>query len=88
LYSHIDENRNNKISVYPNPASETLHLEDIPPGNIRLELYDIRGAKVFTASYNNKTSIDLNISTFAEGLYSLLLISEQGKYYSKFSHIK
>ena len=57
-----------KLAVYPNPASDRLHL--VLPGNaepVSVTVLDVRGAVVNTARYEGNGV--LNVSGLANGLY-------------------
>ena len=58
----------NVLSVYPNPASERLHL--VLPGNaepVSVTVLDVRGAVVSTARYEGNGV--LNVAGLANGMY-------------------
>lgn len=76
----------NKISIYPNPASEKLIINYA--GNIgkqiSCQIFNALGQNVFTQNISNdmRTS-ELDISQFSEGLYFIRLTTEQRKVYDK-----
>ena len=60
---------NQEISVYPNPSSDFLKISAFK--NIdEINFYDIMGKKVYSNKTNTKT-LDLNISNFKNGYYSI-----------------
>ena len=60
---------NQEISVYPNPSSDFLKISAFK--NIdEINFYDIMGKKVYSDKTNTKT-LDLNISNFKNGYYSI-----------------
>jgi hypothetical protein len=63
-----------KVSVYPNPASEVLYLEG-GAANMVCNLVSVNGQVVATKSFNGKSSLDL--TGLASGLY-FYTISENG----------
>lgn len=60
---------NQEISVYPNPSSDFLNILALK--NIdEINIYDIMGKQVYSNKTNTKT-LDLNISNFKNGYYSI-----------------
>ena len=60
---------NQEISVYPNPSSDFLKISAFK--NIdEINIYDIMGKHVYSNKTNTKT-LDLNISNFKNGYYSI-----------------
>lgn len=62
VYNTVAENMNGSVSVYPNPASETLYVnaENVE----RVELYDMTGRNVL-----NTTSTVVDLRGFEAGIY-------------------
>jgi hypothetical protein len=68
-------NLTNKITVYPNPASNTLTIKTINNLTIQqLQLLDITGKVI--AQFNNQTEID--VSAMANGMYLLQIQTLNG----------
>lgn len=70
----------NKVVLFPNPASQTFTLEYelIQAANVQIELYDIIGHKVKTITRNsfeekNKYSYSVNIEDLSTGVYFVKL---------------
>lgn len=63
-----------KVSVYPNPASDVLYLEG-GAATMECSVVSVNGQVVATKSFNGKSSIDL--SALASGLY-FYTITENG----------
>lgn len=60
---------NQEISVYPNPSSDFLKILALK--NIdEINIYDVMGKQVYSTKTNTKT-LDLNISNFKNGYYSI-----------------
>ena len=62
------------FAVYPNPASDVLHLE----GNIEgghMSLYDLTGRKVYEGEYQSKISV----SSLNNGMYFIRIITVEGQ---------
>jgi len=76
----------NGILIYPNPANELFNLELADAkGEIALKVTDITGREIYNQNWQNingefKTQID--IRSFAKGIYSLELISGDKQYRS------
>jgi hypothetical protein len=64
-------NVNNKIVVYPNPASNTITFHESTVSNNReLIISDISGREVYYQSnINNSTQITINTSSWKNGIY-------------------
>ena len=71
----IDEAAANDVSVYPNPSTGVFTIEvagDV--SNVQLSVLDLNGKTVYTqATVTNKTDVDLN--TIANGIYTVVLVS-------------
>lgn len=63
----IDES-DSHVQVYPNPAQETLIINNEIPGNFDIQLFDISGRMVFRQS-DVAEKIQINTSDFAPGNY-------------------
>ncbi|GET32989.1 hypothetical protein PbJCM13498_18520 [Prolixibacter bellariivorans] len=64
-----------QLKVYPNPASNYVHLVPQPGENIvRSTLYDMRGQLIKSTDYQNQ----LAVSGLPEGVYILRVTSTQG----------
>lgn len=74
--SSVSEYSNNDVftSVYPNPASDELHVKVGSEGEWRLELLSMDGKSLLlqykTASESNQI-FDINLQTFAAGTYMI-----------------
>ncbi|WP_396601334.1 T9SS type A sorting domain-containing protein [Algibacter sp. R77976] len=67
-----------KIKIYPNPASEVIHINsDIPL--TKIEIYDVLGKQVFKSSYLNK----INVENYNSGIYILKMYSVDNQFVSK-----
>ena len=62
----------NQIHIYPNPATGelTIEFEKLQTTNTKVELLDISGKVIYTATINpGNTQHQINLSSFEEGLY-------------------
>jgi hypothetical protein len=64
-----------KISVYPNPIDEQLHIQSKVPFN-QMVLYDTIGQELARQIYSST----FDMSTYQNGLYFLKFIDKQGRY--------
>ena len=81
---------NNAFSVFPNPAESSLTLtlskgEGIAAlRNPLVKIFDLFGRNVFQSTINNQQStIKIDVSGIAAGVYSIQLISEKGAFQTK-----
>jgi len=80
----IDDNVFAQVSIYPNPARNeiTIMPGSTIEGEVQIEIFSITGKLVYAElmdAMNSKTSID--ISSLANGVYSLRLINGDNKKY-------
>lgn len=71
-----DEHEMYKVSVYPNPARETLNVLVNGPGKSEIIIYDLTGRQVIRQDLNRKTCI--NTRLMARGLYFYEVRNSQG----------
>lgn len=67
-----------EISIFPNPAKETLHIRQKRNAFVTATMYDVQGKKVNRYVLENSLST-IDIKAFTPGLYFLVLESESGK---------
>jgi hypothetical protein len=76
-----DISGNENIVIYPNPASNLLHIENINTGinnqYMKIEIINLIGQVVFQSEIKNLKSI-IDISSIAKGIYFLQLQTEDG----------
>ncbi len=70
------------ISVFPNPASDLLHISSQAGSNFRATLYDSRGIALQSLELPAGGTQDFELSSLPEGLY-LLQIRDGEKQYSQ-----
>ena len=89
-----DLDRNDFISVFPNPTNGIISIELISNESQLQELYisNTIGQIVYHEKCNNsndKMSIKLDLEEFSEGIYTISLINDQyGMYTKRISYIK
>jgi hypothetical protein len=75
----------NDLRIYPNPVSNYLNIKNIPNGHLIIN--DIMGRKMLQVQINNnETTID--VSHFANGIYTIKLISKDNQVISNNKFIK
>ena len=72
-YDGINELSGNELSVWPNPASETVHIEGAESAEVRV--YNALGQWMTTLQGTN----DVNVSGWAEGMYLLRVTDREGQ---------
>lgn len=73
----INEVANNKISVYPNPATNKLQISVTNPSVSEFRIYDMLGNVMKAENFTANTTVD--ISSFSNGLYIVQFTSADGK---------
>ena len=79
LYSILGVNttqieNNIAISVFPNPTSDFINIQNLDAINIqKVSILSINGQKVFEQNINQSSDFKLNIPTLTTGVYNLLL---------------
>jgi Secretion system C-terminal sorting domain len=68
----------NQIRFYPNPASETVALVFANPSRsqVRLSLHSIEGSAVWEKEFSGSINEQIDIRSFAKGIYTLKIQSE------------
>ena len=83
----------NTIKVYPNPASNTVHIKigNRIPKSLKVDLYTLNGVKIHSVfkvdNYQNQQSIDFDTSNLASGTY-IIKLNIEGKSTSKLLVVK
>ncbi|MEC8832320.1 MAG: MopE-related protein [Bacteroidota bacterium] len=62
------EQKNNKLVIYPNPASEYIYILKPDNHDFKIEIFDVKQRKVFSV----RNQSDLNIAHLSSGIYYLL----------------
>ena len=66
------------VQVYPNPSKGALTVKHANSGIQYIELVDLSGKVVYTKSLENKTEVDLDISSLNKGLYLMKVQTQSG----------
>jgi len=77
-----------EISIYPNPATEYIHVE-IPENHAALEflLYDVNGKLLKTYTHSN-THLTIDVGIYARGTYYLQSVNPKDKMFKTFKIVK
>ena len=68
---------NTDLNIYPNPATNELHIETLVTEKLTVQLFDITGKQIMeNVSFNSSTII--NISSLYEGMYFVRIINADG----------
>ncbi|MBC7488036.1 MAG: immunoglobulin domain-containing protein, partial [Cytophagaceae bacterium] len=74
----VDEN-NNHFAIYPNPATNTVHLSGFAQDPIKsIMIVDVSGDLVYQENDMTASSHEIFIGTFAQGLYHVILFTASG----------
>ncbi|HDS07224.1 MAG TPA: T9SS type A sorting domain-containing protein, partial [Bacteroides sp.] len=69
--------------LYPNPASENLHLENLPGNTGLVMVTDATGRRCISANYAGE-SLVLDLAALPQGIYHLCIIGPEGIVHGKF----
>lgn len=76
----LEENILNTISIYPNPARESITID--LNSNLQkagISILDGTGKTVLFSEYSNVQKIDMNLSSLSSGVYQVVIDTEYGK---------
>jgi len=78
-FDKYDE-QNIGFRVYPNPISDRLSIsfEEIPIGNIQIQIFDITGRLIGSNEIDNQSNITFNLSDLKKGVYIMNIKSNEG----------
>lgn len=81
----INENTiENKVSVYPNPASDFLNVTAKLKGQSTLIIYNNLGQEVMNYSFNEAFKVQLDVQSLAKGVYTVKINNADGVVINKF----
>ena len=72
--THVE---NQSINIYPNPASNIIHIDNNFELNTSISLSDITGKEIMTIA-NPKNQFDLDVSNLPGGIYFVKVWNEDG----------
>lgn len=62
---------NNEFKIYPNPTSDQFYIETNATDKINVDLYDVNGRHVYSASVSDKSNI--SVATLDNGVYTMTI---------------
>ena len=71
----VDEQANNDFFISPCPSKERIKLNGLPFGDKEILIYNVTGQLVYKENYK-LDDIEINIKSFASGLYYVKVIVE------------
>ncbi len=78
VYIGIGRNERDMLTIYPNPASDVLHVDF---GGIKgvesFEMRDVQGREVFFSEKINQEMMDVDMSSMSNGVYLLKIVTAQ-----------
>jgi hypothetical protein len=84
-FSTRDIEDGNSFSIFPNPASNELRIENAALKIEGIEVYDVFGKELFSQISNLKSQISVDTSQLSPGIYFVTITnSEQRKLTKKF----
>lgn len=73
--SGITQSSSSSISLYPNPVTDVLTINNTLAGPVKIQIFSALGNQVFEQDYNASNNIRLNLESLSPGLYVLNLRS-------------
>lgn len=83
VVSGLEYISNEFVQIYPNPASDYLHIKSEKKIEA-IEVYNTLGQKVLGHNASNVVSLDLDVQHLPTGIYSIILHTEQYRVVDKF----
>jgi hypothetical protein len=82
IYVGQKELQKYEVNIYPNPADEFLILELNTPVEI-ITVYNLTGSIVDEVPVKDQSELQLNVSHFAPGIYSIRFNKANGESFSR-----
>ena len=73
-----------KVLLHPNPATDMITCQLPEFEDVKLQIYDLQGEKIYEEHRNNTNRIELNVSLYSTGIYFVIILSKKNKYINKF----
>lgn len=83
MITDINGNNSDVTSVYPNPAHDELFVQLQSAATI--EIFDMTGKAVMTESNVTGSLVSINVSSLADGMYTIRVISDNGVSVTRFT---
>jgi hypothetical protein len=62
------------LTIYPNPVSEILTIDNFTEGPVKVQIYSTLGDLVYAEDFAVSSKLELNLISFSPGLYTVNLI--------------
>ncbi|MCR5013611.1 MAG: T9SS type A sorting domain-containing protein [Bacteroidales bacterium] len=72
-YIGVDENDDDEVVIYPNPATDELHVKGVENGQ-SMTVYDMTGRRVLQRGFSNS----LDVKELSGGIYLLQITTSEG----------
>ena len=73
----VNENQNNNVIVYPNPATDIVSIKLQTQVMEHLKISDVKGSVIYTETLQSNQK-ELNTSSFAKGMYFITITTKNG----------
>jgi len=80
INSGLTSQSDNHFTIYPNPATDNLHINTYGKPINKIQLIDLTGKVIFSSNYSTES---IDISGFDGGIYFVKSYTENGVYTSK-----
>ena len=79
-YVGVEESSKIELSIYPNPSSKTINIENNSYNDSKLYIYNSYGKVIESYELYNRSRIKVDISEFSNGIYFIKLNNSQKVY--------
>jgi PKD repeat protein len=76
LVTELGENKENSISIYPNPATNYVYINNLPNSNCNVILYNSSMQQVKSLKSNGSSDLRINFNKLSSGIYFCRVASE------------
>lgn len=73
-----DNSLSSSVSIYPNPTSDVINITSKIQGNVTVELFNAIGQQVYSSNFNQPFKTVVDVSHYAQGVYTVKLSSDNG----------
>jgi hypothetical protein len=73
-----EENSDNKLTIYPNPAGETVFLQSELTGLLQVQIFELQGKHLSTQLLSASDRV-VNVSRLQAGIYYIEIIGNKGE---------
>lgn len=67
--TNINQLENLSADIYPNPANGIVYANFVTETSGVIELYNLIGEKLLSRSFQNKSTVEINLEEFSNGIY-------------------